>query len=108
VATKTVTTYSCDKCGRESEEVRTYTLPVGTQTYAVDLCPKDAKPFVTATAVVQEFGHRLAGNGTRFRTTVLESDPRAIRVWAASHGIEVPARGRLSKTVVEQYRSARG
>jgi hypothetical protein len=107
VATKTVTTYTCDKCGRENEEVRTYTLPVDGASYAVDLCPKDAKPFVTASAVAQEFGHRLSSNGSRFRTTVLDSDPRAVRAWAASHGIQVPARGRLAKSVVDQYRAAR-
>jgi len=33
-------------------------------------------------------------------------DPRAVRAWAASNGIEVSPRGRISSEVLEKYRAA--
>lgn len=30
-------------------------------------------------------------------------DPKAVRAWAATNGVDVPARGRLPRPVVEQY-----
>jgi hypothetical protein len=33
-------------------------------------------------------------------------DTAAVRAWAASNGIELSARGRLPKDVIQQYRDA--
>lgn len=35
-------------------------------------------------------------------------DPKAVRSWAASQGMEVSARGRVSAAVIEAYRQAQG
>lgn len=34
--------------------------------------------------------------------------PKDVRAWAAEQGIEVPARGKLPDTLVEQYQAAQG
>ncbi len=35
-------------------------------------------------------------------------DPRAVREWAQSQGLEVPARGRIPGKVLEQFKAAQG
>ena len=40
------------------------------------------------------------------RQTVTDVDPKAVRAWAESQGIEVNSRGRIPAEVVEKYRAA--
>ena len=75
--------------------------------YEIDLSEKNAKalrklldPWVTS---ARRAGGRRTRGTTRVETGV---DTAAVRAWAASNGIEVSARGRLPKDVVEQYRAA--
>jgi hypothetical protein len=39
-------------------------------------------------------------------STPVDYDPAAVRAWAASNGVQVSTRGRISAAVVEQYRAA--
>ncbi len=42
----------------------------------------------------------------RQTSVVVDVDPTAVRAWARSNGIAVSPRGRLSASVVEQFRAA--
>lgn len=41
-----------------------------------------------------------------YRHTSLAPDPAAVRAWARSHRMDVPARGRIPKKVYEAFREA--
>lgn len=45
-------------------------------------------------------------SGARGRSVSSGLDPKAVRAWARSNGVTVPAKGRVSAAVVEQYRAA--
>jgi nucleoid-associated protein Lsr2 len=47
-------------------------------------------------------GGKRKADGRRSR----DYDPKAVRAWAESHRVEVPARGRIPASVVEQYHAA--
>ena len=34
-----------------------------------------------------------------------EVDPKAVRVWAAEHGLEISSRGRIPSEILEQYKA---
>jgi hypothetical protein len=74
--------------------------------YEIDLSEVNAKALRQMIEPYATAGRRVTSRGraiTRVETTV---DTAAVRAWAASNGIEVSARGRLPKGVVEQYRAA--
>lgn len=52
-----------------------------------------------ATGTQRRRGSASAGSGASY-------DAKAVRKWAESKGIEVPARGRIPRAVIEQYQSA--
>ena len=45
-------------------------------------------------------------NAVSARSTKTGRDPKAIRAWAVSNGIDVPARGRIPAAVERQYEDA--
>jgi len=77
--------------------------------YELDLSAKNAKKFhdnlqFYADHARRVGGRRRAGGGTK--TTRLSSDNATIRAWAKANGIDVPARGRISSSVREQFEAA--
>jgi hypothetical protein len=71
--------------------------------YEIDMSEKNAKA-LRKDVEPWASGRRTArGTPPRVETGV---DNAAVRAWAASNGIELSARGRLPKDVVEQYRAA--
>ena len=49
---------------------------------------------------------RRRRNTASARSTTARRDPKAIRAWAVSNGIEVPTRGRIPAAVERQYDEA--
>ena len=47
-------------------------------------------------------------SGARTGATRASRDPKAIRAWAVTNGIDVPARGRIPRDVEAQYLRAAG
>ncbi|MCL2788668.1 MAG: Lsr2 family protein [Micrococcales bacterium] len=45
-------------------------------------------------------------DGRRGPRAPVDYDPAAVRAWASSNGIRVSPRGRISSSVVDQYRAA--
>ena len=80
------------------------------QTYELDLSTRNADalfaiftPYLEAARRLTNPKHGRPRAYTRVSTAV---DPSAVRAWAASNGIDVSTRGRVSAAVIEQYRAA--
>lgn len=108
-----------DLDGSEAEEKVTFSLE-GTS-YEVDLSTRNAEKLRKAMAPYVQAARRTSGPspaGRRRRRTTGraragraragQTDPRAVRVWAAENGIEVSPRGRIPAAVLDQYRQATG
>lgn len=113
MAQKTVITLTDDIDGSEASETVVFGLD-GT-TYEIDLNYAHAEdlrevlaPFV---AVARRAGGPAATRAPRAaaapkQRSAGDIDPKAVRAWAEANGVEVNARGRLSATVIEQYKAA--
>lgn len=73
--------------------------------YEIDLTEKNAKALRKALEPYLGVARKTGGRRRGGRSTS-GTDPKAVRAWAASAGIDVPARGRIPNDVVEQYHAA--
>jgi hypothetical protein len=78
-------------------------------TYEIDLSRRNADKFrglfqdyIAAGRRVGDGRNRRSGSSS---TTASDYDPRAVRKWAASNKVEVPARGRIPREVLERFRA---
>jgi hypothetical protein len=105
-----VVTLFDDIDGGAAEETVTFALDG--KSYEIDLNPSNAKKLRKVLAPYIEAGRKKASAGRRGKTsaphrrTSLAPDPAAVRAWARSHQMEVPARGRIPKKVYEAFREA--
>ncbi|MER5885963.1 Lsr2 family protein [Streptomyces sp. NPDC001941] len=115
MAQRVVVTLSDDIDGGEAAE--TVTFGLDGKSYEIDLNPANAKKLRKALAPYMAAGRKRAAgaragkpgkNGAdKARTfTSLEPDPAAVRAWALSHKMDVPARGRIPKRVYEAFHQA--
>jgi hypothetical protein len=78
--------------------------------YELDLSKKNAdklrKALAPFVAVARKQARSASHRPTRRRPAIGDVDPRAVRAWAASNGIAMSARGRVSEAIVAQYRAA--
>jgi hypothetical protein len=78
--------------------------------YEIDLNGKNATAFREAVAryvgAARKSGRSRADRRGSRDGGATDYDPKAVRAWAASNKIQVPARGRIPATVIEQFRSA--
>ena len=99
-----------------SEAAETVTFGLDGRTYEIDLNNRHAEELRQAIGVYLEHARRVggAGAGRTRRSTGSGGSPggsldnRAIRLWAEENGVAVPARGRIPRVVVEQWREATG
>lgn len=92
---------------------QTATFAVGNKQYEIDLSDENAarfhdvlKPYVDAGRRVGSKRGRQPNSDVEGRTVTSVVDPRAVRAWAASNGIEVSARGRVPARLLEQFKAA--
>ncbi|MER7911219.1 MULTISPECIES: Lsr2 family protein [unclassified Streptomyces] len=117
MAQRVVVTLSDDIEGGEAAE--TVAFGLDGKMYEIDLNAANAKKLRKALAPYLAAGRKIparigAGSGTggRGRTaatythTDLAPDPAAVRAWAQSNKMDVPARGRIPKRVYEAFREA--
>lgn len=75
--------------------------------YEIDLNAKNAAALRKALEKYTEAGRKVRGASARGRAkSSSDVDPKAVRAWAASHKIDVPARGRIPGSVIEKYKAA--
>lgn len=90
---------------------QTVTFSLDGKTYEIDLSDDNATAMRETMRTYVEHGRRVGGTSSsraRNSGTTPRQDPQAIRVWADEQGIAVPARGRIPRTVVEQWKAATG
>ncbi|MFF8960438.1 Lsr2 family protein [Streptomyces sp. NPDC014894] len=113
MAQRVVVTLFDDIDGGEAAE--TVSFGLDGKSYEIDLNPANAKKLRKALAPYLAAGRKqAAGSGRRGRTgrpvtythTALEPAPAAVRAWAQSNKMDVPARGRIPRAVYEAFREA--
>ncbi len=93
-----------------SRAAQTVRFAVDGQDYEIDLNDAHAREL---RAVIEPFvaaGRRVGGAGRRVSTRAVTAarsyDPQAVRAWAASRKIALPARGRIPARVLALYHAA--
>ncbi|MFC8171357.1 Lsr2 family protein [Streptomyces sp. NPDC013012] len=114
MAQRVVVTLSDDIEGGEAAE--TVAFGLDGKMYEIDLNAANAKKLRKALAPYLAAGRKIPariGAGAAGRTTAatythtdLAPDPAAVRAWAQSNKMDVPARGRIPKRVYEAFREA--
>jgi len=103
---KTVIILEDDLDGSEASE--TVNFVVDGAEYEIDLNEAHAKELRDALTKYTAVARKVSGGRGRpaRRSSTGTSDARAIRLWAADHGIQVNTRGRIQAEVMEQYQAA--
>lgn len=110
MAQRVVVTLSDDIDGGDAAETVAFALDG--KSYEIDLNPSNAKKLRKALAPYMAAGRKQTNAGKRdktrviYRHTSLEPAPAAVRAWAQSNKMDVPARGRIPKRVYDAFRQA--
>ncbi|MFI6943853.1 Lsr2 family protein [Streptomyces sp. NPDC050418] len=94
-----------------SEAAETVAFGLDGKSYEIDLNQTNAKKLRKTLAPYLEAGRKQAGRsaakaGRTVKHTAVAADPAAVRAWARSHKMDVPARGRIPKKVYEAFEAA--
>ncbi|NDZ79715.1 MULTISPECIES: Lsr2 family protein [unclassified Streptomyces] len=104
MAQRVVVTLSDDIDGGEAAE--TVTFGLDGKSYEIDLNTANAKKLRKSLAPFLEAARKQSKSGKTYRHTSVAPDPAAVRAWARSNKMEVPARGRIPKKVYEAFNAA--
>jgi hypothetical protein len=105
MATRTVTEILDDITGQAADE--TVSFGIDGVEYEIDVSKKNAAALRKTLGPFQEAARRVGGRRTpALRKVASGVDNKAVRAWAASHGIELSERGRIPGHVIEQYIAA--
>ncbi len=107
MARKTLVQLTDDIDGSEAAETVAFAID-GAQ-YEIDLSAGNAAALRESVARFVRHARKVSGGSApRARTATGSAgyDPKAVRVWAAANGVELPARGRIPSAVLAQYRVA--
>jgi hypothetical protein len=104
MAQRVVVTLSDDIDGGAAEE--TVHFAVDGKSYEIDLSVPNAEKLRGTLAPYMAAGRKQSRGGKTLRHTEIAPDPRTVRAWAQSRGIDLPARGRLPKRVYEAFAEA--
>ena len=110
MAKKQVVTITDDIDGRQGAE--TVSFAYAGRSYEIDLGKKNRAKLEKALEPFIGAARRVNGSGSSRRSAARAAtasggrERAAMRAWAREHGMDVPARGRLSNRIVEAYRAA--
>ncbi|RYJ05108.1 MAG: Lsr2 family protein [Actinomycetales bacterium] len=110
MAKKTIEKYFSDISGHAIDENSpTLYFSFDGTSYEIDLTAEERTAFKDA--IAPYLGHARAVRGTSKQRTSTPSassghDPKAVRAWAVEQGLDVPARGRIPATLVQEYDAA--
>jgi hypothetical protein len=99
-----VKTYMVDDLD-QSEAAETVTFGIDHVQYELDLSEGNASKLRDALAPWVAHARKTGGRRSASKVSS-EIDNRAVRAWAQANGIEVSERGRISASVVEQFRAS--
>ena len=104
MAQRVVVTLFDDIDGAEATE--TVSFGIDGRAYEIDLSADNAEKLRNALAPYLAAGRRQSRSGKVYRRTSVAPDPAAVRAWAQSRGMDLPARGRIPKHVYEAFAEA--
>ncbi|MFE4589731.1 histone-like nucleoid-structuring protein Lsr2 [Streptomyces laurentii] len=105
MAQRVVVTLSDDIDGGEAAE--TVAFGLDGKMYEIDLNPANAEKLRRALAPYLAAGRKVGGPAKgEYKYSALAPDPAAVRAWAQSNKMDVPARGRIPKRVYEAFQAA--
>lgn len=108
MARRTVVVLTDDIEGTPIEEGgQTVSFAVDGVAYEIDLHEKNAEKMRDALRFYVDHARRVGGRrSSTARASSADIDPQAVRAWARARGIAVNPRGRVSTSVVAQFREA--
>lgn len=74
--------------------------------YEIDLSAEHAAALRTVFDRYMPAARKATPTGKAYHHTLIAPDPAAVRAWARSRNLPLPARGRLPRDVVEQFIAA--
>ncbi|MCP9958300.1 MULTISPECIES: histone-like nucleoid-structuring protein Lsr2 [Streptomyces] len=107
MAQRVVVTLTDDIEGGEAAE--TVRFGLDGKWYEIDLSETNAEKLRKSLAPYVDAGRKRSGAEKArkaFRHTAVDPDPAAVRAWAQSNRMEVPARGRIPKRIYEAFHQA--
>lgn len=104
MAQRVVVTLHDDIDGGEAAE--TIAFGLDGKSYEIDLNQTNAEKLRKGLEPYLQAARKQSRSGKAFRRTAVNPDPAAVRAWARSHKMEVPARGRIPKKVYEAFTAA--
>ncbi|WP_175412106.1 Lsr2 family protein [Streptomyces sp. TRM64462] len=109
MAQRVVVTLSDDIDGGEAAE--TVRFGLDGKAYEIDLNEDNAKKLREALAPYVAAGRRKSSAVTSrarqtYKHTSLAPDPAAVRAWAQSNKLDVPARGRIPQRIYDAFHAA--
>jgi len=109
VAKRVEVSFVSDLSGRAGDDVGTVEFSLDGAAFEIDLTGAEAEKLRKVLEPYCEAGRRkarVARSGSR--SVRVGPDPKTVRAWAGSHGIQVPQRGRIPADVIEQFEAAEG
>jgi hypothetical protein len=104
VSSKVIVILEDDVDGGKADETVEFGLDGAA--YSIDLSDANARKLRDALDGYVSKARKVGGRRGRKSAAHDSVDLKAVRAWAASNGIEVSGRGRVSQSVLEQYRAA--
>ncbi|MER5223639.1 MULTISPECIES: histone-like nucleoid-structuring protein Lsr2 [Streptomyces aurantiacus group] len=89
-----------------SEAAETIAFGLDGKSYEIDLNQANAKQLRKALEPFVEAGRKRSRSGKAYTQTAVAPAPAAVRAWAQSNKMDVPARGRIPKKVYEAFTAA--
>ena len=106
MAAKTFVKFYSDLSGEEiGESAETLSFSFAGKSYEIDLTSKERDDFERVLSKYLEAA-RPAGAAGRGARAASGLDPKVVRAWAIEAGLDVPSRGRIPGTIVEEYNAA--
>ena len=106
MSSKTIVVMEDDTDGSAASE--TVEFAIDGVTYTIDLSDKNAQKLRDGLEKYIAAARQSGGSKrtTRRRVAATNVDLKAVRAWAASRGLKVSGRGRVSADIVNQFRAA--
>ncbi|MGC5225332.1 histone-like nucleoid-structuring protein Lsr2 [Micromonospora sp. DT81.3] len=101
MATRTVVSVVDDIDGFADAETVTFTYDG--KTYEIDLARKNRDALAAALSPFVQAARSTSRKGAQRPKSSGDEDAAAVRAWAAGKGIEVSSRGRVPRSLREQY-----
>lgn len=110
MARREVTILTDDLDGSEATDIETVLFGFDGAQYEIDLTPKNRAGLEKALTPFLDKARRAGKSESTVQKARAAAnrdyDPKAVRAWAQSNKVDVPDRGRIPASVVDQFKAA--